>query len=159
MALHTRFILTMTMRLDMHKPALRIAAALLLCASVSPAALAKTCTGKQADAAEAMVDRLDTWEQFYQFRKQYGHCDDGGLSELISGAVAMQLENRWSTLPELAKFIKHDRALKAFVIRHVNGTLDISDTEKIQSLATSSCPADLTGLCADLKKAAVNAFK
>lgn len=99
MALHTRVILTITMSIVMHKHALRIAAALLLCASLGPAALAKTCTGKQADAAEAMVDRLGTWEQFYQFHKQYGHCDDGGLSELISGAVAMQLENAGARCP------------------------------------------------------------
>ncbi|NHZ60781.1 hypothetical protein [Massilia genomosp. 1] len=40
----------------------------------------------------------------------------------------------------------------------VPGHEGTSGTDKIQVLASSSCPADLKGLCTDLKKAAADAF-
>ncbi|NHZ96619.1 hypothetical protein [Massilia sp. CCM 8734] len=142
-----------------HRRALGMVATVLLCACLIPAAHAKKCTEKQADAFEAMVDHLDSWEKVDQLRKQYGHCDDGGPAELLSEAIALQLADRWESLPELAKLIERDRALKPFVLRHVNSTLNDREVNRIQVQATSSCPAGLKGLCAELKKRAADAFK
>lgn len=142
-----------------HRRALGMAATVLLCACLIPAAHAKKCTEKQADAFEAMVDHLDSWEKVDQLRKQYGHCDDGGPAELLSEAIALQLADRWESLPELAKLIERDRALKPFVLGHVDSTLNDREVNRIQVQATSSCPAGLKRLCAELKKRAADAFK
>lgn len=143
----------------MRKRALAIGAAVLLCVSMSPAAYAKKCTDKQAEAADAMIDHLDSWEQINQIRKQYGHCDDGSIAEGISAAVARNLVSHWDTLPALDKLIRQDRGMKSFVLWHLDSTLDTTDTGKIVSLAKASCPPDLKKLCADLKKGAADAFK
>ncbi len=143
----------------MHKAALKIGAALMLCAFLSPAAHAKKCTTAQADAAETMVDYLDNWDKIDQARKQFGHCDEGSIAQGISEAVARRLVDNWDTLPTLANLIKKDRALEPFVMWHLNATLDGSDLEKIQVLATSSCQPGLKKLCAGLKKAATAALK
>ncbi|NHZ39016.1 hypothetical protein [Massilia aquatica] len=143
----------------MHKAALKIGAALMLCAFLSPAAHAKKCTTAQADAAETMVDYLDNWDKIDQARKQFGHCDEGSIGEGFSEAVARRLVDNWDTLPMLANLIKKDRALKRFVTWHLDPTLNSSDLEKIQVLATSSCQPGLKKLCAELKKAATAALK
>ncbi|NHZ96616.1 hypothetical protein [Massilia sp. CCM 8734] len=144
----------------MHKATLKMGAALLLCAFLSPAAHAKKkCTRADADAAQAMIDHLGSWEKIDQGRRRYGQCDDGSISDGISEAVARRLVDNWDTLPTLANLIKKDRALKPFVTRHLNETLNSEDLEKIQVLATSSCLPGLKKLCADLNRAATEGLR
>ncbi len=142
------------------KAAFNIGVALLFCAVLSPAAHAKKkCTRADADAAQAMIDHLGSWEKIDEGRRRYGQCDDGSISEGISEAVARRLVDNWDTLPTLANLIKKDRALLPFVTRHLNGTLNSDDLEKIQVLATSSCQPGLKALCADLKRAAKDGIR
>ncbi|NHZ60776.1 hypothetical protein [Massilia genomosp. 1] len=136
-----------------------VVAALLLCLSASPAVHAKKCTISQANAAEDLVDHLDNWEKIAQARKRFGHCDDGSIAEGMSEAVARVLVDHWDTLPTAAKLMGQDRALKPFVIRHLNTTLNGEDMEKLQALASSSCRPELKRLCADLHTAAAEALR
>jgi len=76
-----------------------------------------------------------------------------------SEAVARLLVDRWDTLPALAELIKRDPALKRFVLRHVEPTLNTDDLDKIKALAASKYPADSTMLCNEPKKSAVRAAK
>lgn len=119
----------------------------------------KTCTPKDAEAADEMVDHLDSWEKVESARKQFGHCDDGSIAEGNSEAVARLLVDRWDTLPALTELIKRDPALKRFVLRHIDSTLGTDDLDKIKTLAASKCPADAATLCGALKKSAIRAEK
>ena len=143
---------TINIGLYMVKQLLKISTALLFCAALIPVAYGKSCTPQEAEAADEMIDHLDSWEKINNARKQFGHCDDGSIAEGNSEAIARLLVDHWDTLPTLAELIKHNPSLRRFVLRHIDSTLDTNDLEKIKMLASSSCSKDLTALCPDLKK-------
>ena len=144
----------------MHKTALKISAALLVCAFLSPTAHAKKrCTRADADAAQAVLDHLGSWEKIDQGHRRYAQCDDGSISDGFSEAIARRLVDNWDTLPTLADLIRKNRALKPFVMIHLNETLNSEDLEKIQVLATASCRPELKTLCTDLKRAATEGLR
>jgi hypothetical protein len=120
---------------------------------------AKNCSAQDAEAADAVVDHLDSWVKVERAFNKYGHCDSGYIAEGNSEAVARLLVDRWQTLPTLAKLIRRDPSLRRFVLRHIDTTLDTGDLEKIKVHSSSSCPTDATALCADILTAATDAMK
>ena len=126
----------------------RVGIAFFCCAIIS-VAQGKSCTPKDAEAADEAVDHLDSWKKVDAARMQFGHCDDGSIAEGNSEAVARLLVDQWNTLPALAGLIKTHPALKRFVLRHIDSTLNTDDLKKIEALASSSCQKDLLELCAD----------
>lgn len=119
-----------------------------------PSALGKTCTPKDATAADALVDHLDSWEKVNETLTRYGHCDDGQIAEGNSESIARLLVDHWKLLPELAAMIEHNPALRSLVLRHVDTTLNTGDLDRIKTLATSSCPPGMDSLCRELANAA-----
>ncbi|WP_245982611.1 hypothetical protein [Trinickia fusca] len=134
---------------------LRVAAAITL--AWASLAHAKVCTESAANAADAMVDQLDSWDKVNITFTKYGHCDDGEIAEGNSEAIARLLVDHWQTLPQLGALIKRNPPLKAFVLRHIDTTLDTGDLDKITTLSTSSCPAGMGALCRELASAASHA--
>lgn len=126
----------------------------LLAANVS---WAKTCTPSDAESADMAVDSLNSWAAINQNRVKFSQCDDGDISEGISESVARLLADHWDTLPELGSQIGKNPALKKYVLRHIDSTLDTKDLEKIQNQAASFCPAKQGDLCGEIKAAAKKA--
>ncbi|WP_045507187.1 MULTISPECIES: hypothetical protein [Kosakonia] len=126
----------------------------LLAANVS---WAKTCSPADAEAADMAVDSLNSWTSVNQNRVKFGHCDDGDISEGISESVARLLADHWDTLPELGSQIRKAPALKKYVLRHIDSTLDTKDLDKIQNQAERFCPAKQEELCGEIKVAAKKA--
>ena len=138
----------------------RLARALVLVAMLfAPLAYGRHCTMSEAKAAEAGIDHLDSWGSVDLAYRKYGHCDDGGIAEGYSEAIARLLVDRWDTLPDLAALIRRNPPLRGFVLRHVDATLDARDLVRIEALATTSCLPSLKPLCHTLKKAASNATR
>jgi hypothetical protein len=138
----------------------RLARALILVATLfAPLAYGKQCTTSEANAAEAGIDHPDSWGSVDLAYGKYGHCDDGGIAEGYSEAVARLLVDRWDTLPDLAALIRRNPPLRGFVLRHIDATLDARDLVRIEALATTSCFPSLKPLCRALKKAASNATR
>ena len=129
------------------------------CAQTAQHSDAPTCSPAQAQAADAMVDRLDDWAAVDDFFKAYRRCDDGGIAEGSSDAIAQLLADRWQTLPQLQALIRREPALQPFVLRHINTTLDTGTLNRIRREATSACPADAASLCADIQRAAEQALQ
>lgn len=129
-------------------------AMLVLCVAASVAAHEKPCRAHDAEAADAMLDKLNDWAAIDMVRKRYGHCDDGSIAEGYSEAVARLLVDRWDTLPALAQLVRRNPALKRFVLRHVDATLDTKDLDQIAALASRSCPYSAVNLCSALKSSA-----
>jgi hypothetical protein len=123
------------------------------------AAHTKTCSTKDAEAADAAVDHLDSWIRLQQAFKRYRHCDDGSIAEGNSEAIARLLVDHWNTLPVLATLVKSDPGLKRFVLRHIDTTLDTADLYEISRLSSSHCPEGVAGLCGELKTAAKTAAR
>ena len=132
---------------------------LVIMLAVSASAQAKRCTAKEADAASAVVDQLDTWAKVERAFKKYRHCDDGSIAEGFSEAVARLLVDRWNTLPVLAQLAKTDPGLSRFVVRHIDTTLNTDDLEKIRDLSSRSCPAGSAALCTALHRATERAIR
>ncbi len=106
------------------------------------------CTRAEAIKAEGETDKLKTWDSVYQFYKEFSHCDDGGIAEGVSDAVAKLLANRWDSFDELAKLASNEKGFENFVLRHVDETIDWShDAPKIHQNARSHCPSKSTRLC------------
>jgi hypothetical protein len=133
--------------------------AVLAFALVQAGAHGKTCSPKDAEAADAAVDHLDSWKKVDWAFRHYGHCDDGSIAEGNSEAIARLSVDRWDTLPELAKLIQHDLAMKQFVLRHFDTTLDTDDLEKIKELSSSKCSKGTALLCAELQTATARLTK
>jgi hypothetical protein len=122
-----------------------------------PDAHAKTCSKHDAESADAAVDVLDSWTKLAWAVKKFGHCDAGSIAEGNSEAVARLLVDHWNTLPLLVKLVRRGPALKRFVLRHIDKTLDTDDLHRIQSLASSQCPEGSGPLCGELRRAAARA--
>lgn len=131
--------------------------ALFVALAIGITAEARICTPKDADAADAAVDHLDTWGDVYRNFKKYGHCDDGSIAEGNSEGVARLLVDRWQTLPYLAALAERHPKFQAYVLRHIDTTLDTDDLDQIANLATTACPEANKSLCASLKEAAAKA--
>ena len=116
---------------------------------------AKFCSPAAAAAAE--LDGLDTWPKVRTAFERYGQCDDGSIAEGNSEAVARLLVDQWATLPILAGLVRRDPALKRFVLRHIDTTIDTDDLDRIKVLAASRCPVGIAPLCVELAAAATRA--
>lgn len=135
----------------------RFCLALFLALTIGAAAEAGTCTPKDAEAADAAIDHLDTWADVYGNFKKYGHCDDGSIAEGNSEGVARLLVDKWQTLPQLGALIKRHPAFRAYVLRHIDTTLNTDDLDRIADSASTACPKGSERLCASLKEAATKA--
>src|SRR5262245_46343165 len=71
------------------------------CASAQTIARPKVCSPEQAQAADQLVDSLDSWSAVNTYFTKYEHCDDGSIAEGSSEAIARLLADKWSTLPQL----------------------------------------------------------
>lgn len=130
----------------------------LLCCTCT-SVYAKTCTAKDAQAADAAVDYLDNWQAVEKNFRQYRHCDDGSIAEGNSDAIARLLVQQWQTLTVLESLSKADPSFRAYVLHHIDSTLDTKSLKAIQHAASTQCPSSSTALCADLKAAAQRAAR
>lgn len=126
---------------------------------VSHSAWAKTCTPSDANAADKATDTLTNWRIINQNRVKFGHCDEGGVAEGNSEAVARLLVDHWDSLAELNTLSSNTPALKKYVLRHIDSTLDTNDLDQIQRLSAQSCPQGLSALCTDIGHAAERAIQ
>lgn len=102
---------------------------------------------------------LRSWDALYKSYKLYRQCDDGAIAEGYSESVARILVDHWNTLPRLADLVAKDAAFQAFVIKHVDATLNMDDIEKVKKDADAKCPAGLRRTCQYLKRQATSALR
>lgn len=128
---------------------------LTVCIALSlPGYSEPTCSQSAAQRADAAVDRLHSWEALYKWYGTYHQCDDGGIGEGVSEAVARNLVDRWETLPRLAQLGKQSPEFQRFVLKHIDETLNGNDLKKIRTNAATKCPSGLRALCDNLGKRA-----
>jgi len=116
------------------------------------------CTEGEGRAALEAVT-LHSWDALYKSYKSSRLCDDGAIGEGYSESVARILSDHWNTLPRLSQLAGKDADFRAFVIRHLDATLNMDDVEKIKKSANAQCPRGLRTLCDDLAKQADSALK
>lgn len=130
---------------------------LILSGAYAPAA--PGCPTDTARRAESQADRLRSWNALYNSFESYRQCDDGAIAEGYSESVARILVDHWNTLADFARLQAGNAGFRAFVLRHIDATLDNDDLYKIRRKASAECPVGLGKLCADVKKQANLAIK
>jgi hypothetical protein len=114
-------------------------------------AYGEECSERDAYAAETLTGYLDSWQNVAQWFRQFRSCDDGGIAEGVSDAVARLLANQWLRLPELMKLSAENPDLEPFVLMHLDGTDNADDLRRIEHLARTKCPTGAAVLCKKLK--------
>jgi len=117
------------------------------------------CTMAEGRTALDEAVMLRSWDALYRSYRKFRYCDDGAIAEGYSESVARILVDRWSTLPRLAELAAKDAAFRAFVIRHVDATLNTDDLERVEKKTTTSCPPNLRETCKALAIKAEHALK
>ncbi len=122
----------------------------LLCVLATTPAMAerKPCSQKEAIQAETATASLKTWNSVYRFYNQFLHCDDGGIAEGVSDAVAKLLAIRWDSINDFVRLASSDKRFENFVIRHLDETIDWGhDAPLISQNARLRCPSSSARLC------------
>jgi hypothetical protein len=114
----------------------------------------RPCTDAERRAALDEAVTLRSWDALYRSYKSYRQCDDGSIGEGYSESVARILVDHWGTLPRLSHLAQKDAEFRAFVMQHVDATLNMDDVEKIKSSSATQCPPGLRMVCSDLAKQA-----
>jgi hypothetical protein len=136
-----------------------IAISLLAFGCVQAKRRAAMCSPAQAQAADAAVDTLTSWDALRDFYKKFRRCDDGDIAEGSSEAVARLFVDKWDELPQLVKLTAGDTTFRSYVLRHINTTLNTDDLVKIAESAKEKCPVGISSFCGRIHTAAVNASK
>jgi hypothetical protein len=147
----------------MTSPKQYIAITLALIVTVFPTQVGYTqerpCSDVEGLRALREAAMLRSWDALYTSYKSYRQGDDGAIGEGYSESVARILVDHWNTLPQLARIARKGAEFRAFVIGHVDATLNMEDVEKIGKNAKTQCPAGLRTVCNDLAKRADSALK
>ena len=130
-----------------------------LLAACAAYAQKKPCTDEEGRRALDQADTPRSWDALYRSYKTFGNCDDGAIGEGFSESVARILADHWSTLPRLAQLASRDASFRAFVMSHVDATLNTDDIEKVKENARIHCPTGLRTTCTNLAKQADSPLK
>ncbi|MGG5217581.1 MULTISPECIES: hypothetical protein [Rahnella] len=110
---------------------MKVVVIVLSLALISDPTHAKSCTERDAEAADLAIDNLDSWEAIQKNYVAYAQCDDGSIAEGNSEAIARMLIDKWQDIAKLQIII----------------------------LSSESCPAENKALCGKLIAAAKSAEK
>lgn len=117
------------------------------------------CSRDDSSAAEAALDGLDSWEKLAANFQKFRRCDEGVVAEGNSEAIARLLVDKWESLPQLGQLTANNLPLKNFILRHIDGSLDVDDVKKIAFMSQSSCPGGMNTFCGELNSVALSAIK
>jgi hypothetical protein len=116
------------------------------------------CSNEEAMEAERLFDWLDGWDDLYQHFKRFGHCDDGAIAEGYSDSVVHLLSSHWNHLRKLSKLSSSDSRFLAFVIRHIDATVDEGELRNVIINSERHCPKSAKTLCSLINEAAKKAW-
>jgi hypothetical protein len=119
----------------------------LMSGSEAVAANANECSHDDGVAAEAVTGYLDSWKNLHSAYKQFKQCDDGGIAEGFSEAVARLMADNWASLDRVLPLTYTDPAFEAWFVDHLDETDNNDDLVKIDHLAKVVCPAGARSLC------------
>jgi hypothetical protein len=134
---------------------------LIVILSLAQTGLAKRrpCADVEGRRALDEADTIRSWDALHGSYSLYRQCDDGAIGEGYSESVARILVDHWTTLPQLARVAANDIEFRAFVMKHVDATLNGNDLAKIRKNAQTQCPKGLRATCNDLAHRANSALR
>jgi hypothetical protein len=114
----------------------------------TPIALAdkRICTKEEAQSAEAIAAKVNSWAQLKEQFDRYSHCDDGAIAEGFSESVSLLLADQWRDIRQLYE-MRFQSEFRVFFLRHIDETIPKERLERIGENARERCPQGLEALC------------
>jgi hypothetical protein len=113
------------------------------------------CTRDEARTAETVTDYLDSWDNVFQFFKQFSHCMDGSVAEGAHDRMQQLWVKHWSKTPRMMALINANPEFKAFVLRALRTeTFSQDDFNKVFQNATVRCQPIAREFCSVVKQEA-----
>lgn len=116
-------------------------------------AYASKCSESQYRQAEEMP--LDKWDDVYTYFKKYRQCDDAETSEVTSVQITHMMAVKWKDIKTFERFVKKNKAFKAFVFDHINEMADYDDIERIVMLSRNQCQMVSASLCDEIYQSSI----
>ena len=129
-----------------------ICALFLICAAVTPNAIAATsqCTQAQAIAAENESSSAESWLSLYKSFNSFEHCDDGAIAEGYSEAVARLFTLEWRSFHVMRNYVRKNKRFERFLLRHIDGSWSIKQVEIVTEHAKQRCLYKDRQFCAQI---------
>lgn len=116
------------------------------------------CDAKLFSAADTALNNIENWTSVHRWYKNYGVCDDGYLSEGLSDSMGNLMDKNWSEMTKLAEVGRKDSSYLAFVLAHINSTLDSRVLESIHENTLNHCPKGYSDICQKIQVSADQAL-
>jgi len=135
-----------------------IVIAIVVCLAIPrPATAAAGCADDQYQDAEGTVPYTG-WTALHAHYLRFRDCDDGGLAEGYSDAVAQFLGRHWEWFEDLRREVDADPAFAGWILRHLDATALTEDLSNAWRSAQDRCPAGSETLCTSIAEAAQRAL-
>jgi hypothetical protein len=95
---------------------------------------------------------MNSWAEVAAVFRRFSKCDDGYIAEGFSDRVSRLLANHWDQINDLVALNRTTPGLESFVVRHLDGTINLTDARTISRLSKNSCPKDGQSLCRKIDK-------
>ncbi|HEX5484434.1 MAG TPA: hypothetical protein VFX23_00415 [Limnobacter sp.] len=133
---------------------------------ISALGLINSCSAKQEfqcdtrlfSAADTALEKVRNWEDVHRWYVKFGICDDGYLSEGLSDTIGGLMIQNWSKIGEFAATAHRNPQFLAFVLKHVNSTLDSQALGSIRENALNHCPEGYSDTCRKIGNSADQAL-
>lgn len=109
----------------------------------------------------SQLSTMNDWKTIYAvFKRNLPACpDDGMFAEGYSDVVVRAFAKRWSQVRELQALTTRDPAFRAFVLRHIDATVDPKELDQTLRNAKARCPVGANRLCKEIAANAAAAIK
>ncbi len=118
---------------------------------------APRCSEREAFAAEAVTDYLDSWTNVYLFFQQFGRCYDGSVAEGANAKIHHLLSHRWGQVPLLVDLAKRNAEFKKFMWARLDDEdFTQEDFNVLVSRARTECPRGAEEFCKEVARVAAH---
>ena len=114
---------------------------------------AQVCSMEEMASSQAGAAAARDWDAMYDAFHRFSPCDGGGVAQAFSDSIGYLLARRWDDLYDLEHFAEANRAFRAFVMRHIDATVDEKDLRQILAHA-KGCPGYARPVCREIENRA-----
>ena len=131
----------------------RAGIALALAMLCGQARAAQVCSMEEMASSQAGAAAARDWDAMYDAYHRFSPCDRGGVAQAFTDSIGYLLSRRWDSLYDLEHFAEANPTFRAFVLRHIDTTMDEKDLRRIHAYA-KECPGYARPICREIESRA-----
>ena len=106
-----------------------------------------TCSQKMEKQALISIDKINSWQDMYDFYKNFKVCDDGAIAEGVSDNIIKLLIKQKIQFNKLFE----DRTFQEFVLEHINELMTKKEAQIIKK-KIKQCKKPFNDFCKKVSK-------